>query len=350
MLGSANKPIVGLDIGSHSIKAIVLEQGKGGLVLRNMGVAHLPPEAIIDGSVEEKGIVVTTTKNLLKTLKVRIKDVCSSISGYSVIIKKISLPTATEKELADKIEVEAEQYIPFEIEDVNVDFEILGPSEKSPDQMDVILVAAKKSAVNTYQELLTESGLKPRIIDVDVFALENAFTQSYTDTDGTIALVDIGANKMNINIIRDGSSLMTKDAAMGGARVTTEIQDKFDLDYNDAEAIKIGGLEAPDRAAVEEIVIRAVGNWVAECQRAIEFLQASYPNEKLRMVYLSGGSSRINDIDRYFEQELKIPVKHLDPFSSIGINEKSFDPEYIKYMAPQVVICLGLALRRGEKF
>lgn len=344
-----SKTLVGLDIGSHSIKAIVLGDSKSGLALNSVGKVQLPPEAIVEGVIQEQEIVVTAIKNLLKSLKIKVKNVCTSISGYSVIIKKISLPKATREELSENIEVEAEQFIPFDISEVNVDFQILGEKDETDDQMEVILVAAKADVIDVYMQLLVDSGLKPTIIDVDVFALENAFTLTYPDKKETIALIDIGANKMNINVIKDGMSLLTKDASMGGARITGEIQDRFDMNYDTAESVKIGGAESPDPEALAEIISRAAENWVAESKRTIDFLEASHPGEELSEVYLSGGSCRIEGLDKYFEQELGVPVHIFNPFQHIGVNEKKFDPEYIEYVAPQVSICLGLALRRGEQ-
>ncbi|MFH1091098.1 MAG: type IV pilus assembly protein PilM, partial [Pseudomonadota bacterium] len=294
-MGGRSKPIVGLDIGTHSIKGIVLEQAKSGLILKTLGMVHLPPEAIVEGVVQEKEVVTNAIKSLLKTFKINIKNVCTSISGYSVIIKKITLPNATREELAENIEVEAEQFIPFDISEVNVDFQILGQTERDESQMEVILVAAKKEVINAYMELLVESNLKPTIIDVDVFALENVFTHNNPDVGGTVALIDIGANKFNMNIIKSGISLLTKDAAMGGALVTGEIQDRFDVDFETAEAIKIGGKEAPDPVVLEEIITRAAENWVAEARRTIDYLEACYPGEHLDAVYLSGGSCRVVD-------------------------------------------------------
>ena len=344
-----SKTIVGLDIGSHSVKAIVLDQSKSGLVLKHIGTAQLPPEAIVEGAIQEQGIVVSAIKNLLKSLKVGVKHVCTSISGYSVIIKKINLPTASRDDLAKSIEVEAEQFIPFDISEVNVDFQIVGQSETDDEQMEVILVAAKKDVIDSYMKLLTDAGLKPAVIDVDVFALENAFTHSHPDVHGTVALIDIGANKMNINVVKDGLSLMTKDAALGGARITGEIQDRFDVDYETAEAIKLGGREAPDPEVVRELISRAVQGWLAEAKRTVDYLEASYPGETIREVFLSGGSSHVPGLDKYFSQELGVPVEIFNPFLQIGIDQKNFDPAYIEYIGPQVTICLGLALRRGEE-
>lgn len=344
-----SKPILGLDIGSHSIKAVLLGKGKSGLVLQSVGLVNLPPEAIIEGSVQEPEVVVSAIKNVLKSLKVKVKNTCTSISGYSVIIKKISLPTSTEEELAENIEVEAEQFIPFDISDVNIAFQILGQKIEDDQQMEVILVAAKKDVIESYIGILTDSGLKPTIIDVDAFALENVFQHSYPEESGIAALIDIGANKMNINIVKEGISLMTKDAAIGGARITSELQDRFDLDYNQAEAVKIGGVESEEPAVVTEIVSRAIEGWAAEAKRTFDSFEGNFPGEKPGVVYLSGGSSRVEGLSGYFEQELGVAVHHLDPFVEIGVNQKQFDPEYIQYLAPQTAVCLGLALRRGEE-
>ncbi|MBF0530030.1 MAG: type IV pilus assembly protein PilM [Deltaproteobacteria bacterium] len=347
---ASTKSVLGLDIGSHSIKALVLNQSKAGLQLEMVGMAQLPPSAIEDGEIREQGVVVSAIKNLLKALKISLKSVCTSISGNSVIIKKIKLPTTTREELVKNIEVEAEQFIPFDISEVNVDFQILGESGGGGgDQMDVILVAAKKDVIDAYMNLLVEAKLKPTVIDVDVFALENAFTHTHPELKDTVALIDIGANKMNINTIKEGMSLLTKDAAIGGARITGEIQDRLNVDYETAEAIKMGGVEPEDPQAVSEIIGRAVGNWVTEMRRTVDFMEASYPRERLKAIYLSGGSCRFPGLTGYLEKEFGVPSHLFNAFEKIGINPKRFDPTYIEYLGPQATICLGLALRRGEQ-
>lgn len=348
-LFQTKKSILGLDIGSYAVKAIHLDETKSGLMLRAMGVAQLPPGAIVEGNVENAEAIVTAIKSLLKSQKLKVKNVCTSISGYAVIIKKINLPTTTEKELAETIDVEAEQYIPFDISEVNVDFEILGKSQGSQDQMDVVLVAAKKDAINAHIDLLVEAGLVPTVIDVDVFAIQNAFATNYPDVTGTVALIDIGANKLNINVLRDNESLFTRDAPMGGARVTEEIQDRFNVEYEEAEGIKMGSVEAPDPEVADEIVRRAVENWVAETKRAIEFLEASYPDHPLDQIYLSGGSCRFSGLTEYMSQETGVPVTLFNPLAKVGFDLKKFDPAYIEYMTPQLAVCLGLALRMGEQ-
>lgn len=343
------KVILGLDIGSYAVKAVNLTQTKSGYNLNKLGIANLPPDVVVDGEIQDKEPIVQAITALLKSQKNKVKNVSTSISGYSVIIKKISLPNTSREELAETIEVEAEQYIPFDITEVNVAFEILGQSEASEDQMDVILVAAKKDLIQSYIEIMEEAKLQPNIIDVDVFSLQNAFTASYPDKQGVIALIDIGANKLNINILKDGDSLFTRDAPMGGARITEEIQETFDLDYQTAEGIKLGGIDAPDEDKVKSIISRAIENWIAETKRAFEFLESTYPGDKLLEIYLSGGSCRFKGLDAYLRQETGVVVTYMNPFENVGFDPKKFDPEYIKYVAPQVAICLGLALRMGEE-
>jgi len=348
-LPGRKKNILGLDIGSYSIKAVLLDQTKSGLILKDLGLINLPPGAVVEGTVQEKEVVINAIKKLLNSLKIKAKNVATSISGYSVIIKKINLPQQVREELAENIEVEAEQFIPFDISEVNIDFQILGQSAGQEDQMEVILVAAKKEVIDNYIELLVEAGLVPTIIDVDVFALQNAFTRNYPEIQGTVALIDIGANKMNINVIKEGISLFTKDAALGGARITEDIQDRNDVDYQTAEGIKTGGLEAPDQDIIEEIMGRAAENWVAEAKRTLDLLATNYPSEVLQAVYLSGGSCRIKGLTDYFQQEIAVPVHILNPFLQIGIDQKKFDPAYLEYIGPQASIVVGLALRRGEE-
>ena len=343
------KSILGLDIGSHAVKAVHLASTKTGLVLKALGVANLPQGAIVEGNIAEPDAIIQVVQGLLKSQKAKIKNVCTSVSGYSVIIKKINLPITTRDELSETIEVEAEQYIPFDISEVNVDFEILGQSESAEGQMDVILVAAKKDVIDSYIEILVESGLIPTIIDVDVFALQNAFQASYPDISGTVALIDIGANKFNVNVIKEGISLFTRDAPMGGARITEEIQDHFGVEYNTAEDIKLGAEEAPDPAVISDIVSRSVENWVAETKRALEFLESTYPEDQLTEIYLSGGSCRFEGLSQYMSQETGVPVKLFNPLINVGIDQKKFDPAYIEYITPQLAVCLGLALRMGEE-
>jgi type IV pilus assembly protein PilM len=355
--------LVGLDIGSHSIKLVEIEETNKGRILRNFGIIGLPQEAIVEGAIKEMEIVSSAIKTLFKNLKVKNKNVVTSISGYSVIVKKISILKRGDAELETTIQEEAEQYIPFDIKDVNLDFEILTPAgvseekEKAEEKgdksfMDVMLVAAKKDIVEDYVSLLQLTGLNPAILDVDAFALQNAFELSAGTVSGCYAIVNIGAEELGINAIKDGISIFTRDSAYGGYQINEAIMSKLDVPYNEAEKIKLGGakLESKERGMLEEIFTQVISGWVNEIKRALDFLSTTYPDQSIEKILISGGSSRIPGFQKYLEQETDIPVEEMNPFVNLQISEKAFDPKYLSYMAPQAAVAVGLALRSiGDK-
>ena len=353
--------LVGLDIGSHAIKLVEIDNSKKGLILKNFGIIGLPHDAIVEGSIKEMEIVATAIKNLYKNLKVKNKSVVTSISGYSVIVKKITVEKRKETELEGSIQDEAEQYIPFDINDVNLDYEILTDlgelEEKQSDKegkgfMDVMLVAAKKDIVEDYVSLLHLTGLSPGILDVDAFALQNAFEISQEGASGCFALVNVGAEELGINAIKDGVSIFTRDSSYGGYQINEAIMSKLEVPYDEAERIKLGGakVDGKDRAELEEIFTSVVSGWVNEIKRALDFLATTYPDETIEKIFVSGGSCRIPGFQKYLELETDITVEELNPFANLQINEKIFDPKYLSYMAPQASVAVGLALRSiGDK-
>ena len=356
--------LVGLDIGSHSIKLVEIEDTKKGRILKNFGIIGLPQEAIVEGTIKEIGIVSSAIKTLYKNLKVKNKNVVTSISGYSVIVKKISIPKKDEAELETSIQDEAEQYIPFDINDVNLDYEVLtllAASEKKGEEesekgdkgiMDVMLVAAKKDIVEDYVSLLHLTGLSPAILDVDAFALQNAFELCTGNVSGCYAIVNVGAEELGINAIKDGISIFTRDSSYGGYQINEAIMSKFDVPYDEAEKIKLGGgkLETKERGMLEEVFTSVVSGWVNEIKRALDFLATTYPDQAIEKIFISGGSCRIPGFQKYLEMETDIPVEELNPFANLQISEKVFDPKYLSYMAPQAAVAVGLALRSiGDK-
>jgi type IV pilus assembly protein PilM len=356
--------LVGLDIGSHSIKLVEIEDSKKGKILKNFGIIGLPQSAIVEGSIKEIEIVSSAIKTLYKNLKVKNKNVVTSISGYSVIVKKISITKKDETDLETSIQEEAEQYIPFDINDVNLDYEVLTPvaaSEKKREDesekgdkgiMDVMLVAAKKDIVEDYVSLLQLTGLSPAILDVDAFALQNAFELCTGNVSGCYAIVNVGAEELGINAIKDGISIFTRDSSYGGYQINEAIMSKFEVPYDEAENIKLGGgkLEAKDRGVLEEVFTSVVSGWVNEIKRALDFLATTYPDQAIEKIYISGGSCRIPGFQKYLEMETDIPVEELNPFANLQISEKAFDPKYLSYMAPQAAVAVGLALRSiGDK-
>jgi type IV pilus assembly protein PilM len=358
--------VVGLDIGSHSIKVVEIDDSKRGMELKNFGIIGLPKDTIVEGTVKEIEVVASALKTLFKNLNIKNKNVCTSISGFSVIVKKITINRKDESELESSIQEEAEQYIPFDISDVNLDYEILKePKEESETSdgenqeqekedeglMDIMLVAAKKDIIEDYVSLLHLAGLNPVIMDVDAFSLQNSFEIAAGEETDCYAIVSIGAEELGINAVKSGVSIFTRDSSYGGGQITESIMSKLNLSYEDAEKLKLGGTKIEtEKAVLEEIFTSTVSDWVQEIKRALDFLATTYPDEHIEKIYLTGGASRLPGFKKYLENETEIPVQELNPFANIKINEKIFDPRYLSYMAPQAGVAVGLALRSiGDK-
>jgi type IV pilus assembly protein PilM len=357
--------LVGLDIGSQSIKLVEINQTKKGLILKNFGIIGLPKDAIVEGTIKEMEIVASAIKSLFKNLNVKNKNVATSISGFSVIVKKISITKRAQSELDASIHEEAEQYIPFDISDVNLDYEILtGKNEEASTEgeaptetkkgvglMDVMLVAAKKDIIEDYESLVHLAGLNPVIMDVDAFALQNAFEISVEKTSGCYAIINLGAEELGINAVKDGVSIFTRDSSYGGSQITEAIMSKFNVSFEEAEKIKLGGTKVDkEKGALEEIFTSTVTGWVQEIKRALDFLSTTYPDETIEKILVSGGAYRIPGFTKYLEMETGIAIEELNPFANLQINEKAFDPRYLSYIAPQAGVAVGLALRSvGDK-
>ncbi|MHB8765534.1 MAG: type IV pilus assembly protein PilM [Deferrisomatales bacterium] len=345
------KQLVGLDIGSHSIKIVELSRHKNGYELKNFGVAHLPPEAIVDGVIMDSAVVVESIRSLVGNLGLKNKSVATSVSGHSLIVKKIQLPLMSEAELGEQIQWEAEQYIPFEIDEVNVDFQILGALPDEEGQMEVLLVAVKKDIINDYTAVIAEAGLTAQVVDVDAFALENAFEIAYpTHLDKTVVLVDVGAGIMNINVLKNGVSTFTRDVTVGGSNFTEELQKELGVGYEEAEILKLGGhSEHAGPAEVLDVLRLTAENLVLEVQRSLDFFSATSAEEELHRIFLAGGSCRIPGLAMAIEERLGVPVEILNPFRGIQASAKLFDPDYLEAMGPVAAVAAGLALRRTDE-
>ncbi len=350
----AKKNAIGLDIGSSSIKVVGISEGKKGLELLHFDMALLPPEAVVDGAVMNFTAIVDKVRELWKVNKIKTKDVAISVSGNSVIIKKISLPEMTAEELENSIQWEAEQYIPFDINDVNVDVEILNP-KAGQGQMDVLLVAAKKDVINDYVSVAQEAGLRPVVVDVDSFCVQNMFEANYGFPPGeTIALIDVGATVININVISDGITSFTRDINMGGQMLTEEIQKQFNVSFEEAEHYKTGGdgnfSNSSIAREVAKLSERVSETLVTEIQRSLDFFAATTINADIARIYLAGGASQLPHLVRSLERRLEVPVEYVNPFKNVTIDQKRFDPELIGRMAPMAAVAVGLSLRRvGDK-
>ena len=353
--------VVGLDIGSCAIKLAELDHTRNGRSLKNFGMVEVPRGAIVEGSIEDMEAVCNAIRNLFDNLKVNNRNVAVALSGYAVITKKIEVEKTNEAGLETLIQQEAEKHIPFDINDVNIDFSVLPDTKQdeeedksqpaAPQSMDVMLVAAKKDVVKEYINLIHAANLNPVVLDVDVFALQNAVEISVENPRGNFAIVNIGANELQINTVRNGISIFSRDSAYGGERISGDVMTAFDVAYEEAEKIKLGGVEEEkNRKELEDIFTSQVSNWVREIKRALEFVAGTYAGEPIEEILLAGGSCRLPGFTKYLEMETGIGVSELNPFFDISVNEKHFDMEYLNYMAPQAGVAVGLALRSiGDK-
>lgn len=350
MLFMKSREIVGIDIGSSSVKLVQLNENKGAYQLRNLGILPLPSEAIVDNSLMDTTSIVETIKDLLKSLNSKAREAVCSVSGNSVIIRKITLPAMTPEELEDQIAWEAEQYIPFDINDVNLDFEILDTDLSASGKMTVLLVASKKEIINEYVAVFNEAGLKLIVVDVDSFAVQNIFEQNYTPSENeVVALINIGASIMNLNVVKGGVSLFTRDVQMGGNLYTEEIQRQFSLSGEDAEKAKVTG-EYPDKTRLNDTISRINETLSIEILRSLDFYNSTAEDQKISKIYLSGGCSKVPMLPEAVAQRLGLPVELLNPLRNITCNEKEFDPEYLQEIGPLVAVAAGLAMRRlGDK-
>jgi len=344
------KPLFGLDIGSSAIKIVQLIETKSGFKLEKFGIKQLTPELIVDGTIMDAGRVIDALRELLAELKIKIKEVAISISGHSVIVKKITIPTMTEEELEESIKWEAEQYIPFDVNDVNVDFHILGEVEnpEGQAQMNVLLVAAKKDKLNEYTSLVAEVGLNPVVVDVDAFAIENMYGINYVaqETEITV-LTNIGASVMNVNILKNGMSTFTRDISIGGNRYTEMIQKELNLGYEDAERAKRSEpVEKLDTDSLMGVVNTVNSEVASEITRSIDYFKTTSAHENIDRIVLCGGSSKVKGLTNFLNERLGTPIEIADPFKKIHIDSKAFDINYIQEMALQASVAVGLAIRK----
>lgn len=347
IFGGSGKSSIGLDIGSSYFKVVQLKDTKKGYELELFDMLPIPQEIIVDGAIIDSLRLVDALKELIKKSRIKTKNAVIGISGHaSVIIKRISLPEMSEEDLTESIKFEAEQYVPFDIEDVNLDFQILGPREE-PGQMDVILVAVKKDIINEYVTVVKEAGLNPVIVDVDAFALENMYEVNYEiEPNRNVALVNIGASTINMNILKGGVSVFTRDSSLGSNLHTEAIQKAFGATYENAERLKKG--ESVEGVAPEDAysaIMSASEDIIGEVGRSLDYYKSTTLQEDINEVILSGGGVLIKDFSRILSEKIGVESKLAEPFKNISIPKK-FDISYMQEMAPMAAVAVGLALRR----
>jgi len=339
---------LGIDIGSHAIKICQVTKSGDDFKLVTLGSSRLPEGAVEDGILQEPEVVAQTITSLIKNLKVKEKRVAISISGYSVIVKKINLSAMAEKDLEEYIQSEVGQYIPFDIEDVYLDYQDLHTNTEDYDRTDVMLVAAKKEVVDGFLAMLQSAGLKVVIVDIGGFALENIYDANYS-LDENVALVDIGATKMSINIVSQGVSVLARDVVVGSRQLTDQIQNRFGVTSDEAEGLKIGYEPVEEKQKdLDEIFANTCTQWALELKKAIDLYYTNNPDMALNKIILSGGGSRVEGLDQFLAEEIGLEVEKLNPFMKVQTDTKNIDPEYLNYVGPEMAIALGLAIRPSE--
>jgi len=347
MFGRGANSIVGLDIGSSSIKAVELKRAKGEIQVASLGVEPLASDIVVDSMIVDSGSVSTAIAKLFTDHKIKSKSVATSVSGHSVIVKRIPMQAMGDQELAEVINSEAAQHIPFDIADVNIDFQIL-TDEPDQAQMDVLLVAVKKDKILNYTNVLSLAGKSPAIVDIDAFALQNCYEYNYEPASGTtVALLNLGASVMNINIVKGTSPLFTRDVSVGGNQYTDSLQKELDLSFDDAESLKLGrkvGTVSED--AKLPILHQVTEVIVLEIQKTFDFFRATASGEHIEKILIAGGSSRVGGLIEALRQEFSIPVEVLNPFQRVSTAAlQSTEAELIDQNAGQLAIAVGLALR-----
>jgi len=350
-LRKSSKAVVGLDIGSSAVKAVELKASGKGFKVTAFAIEPVPPDSIVDGAIIDGTAVADAIRRLFENKAFKTKEVAASLSGNAVIVKKISLPVMTEAELAESIYWEAEQYIPFDIQDVNLDYQILdagrGPDSKGT--MDVLLVAAKKEKIADYMGVITQAGRTAVVVDVDAFALQNAYETNYgLEPKSVVVLLNAGASAININILAGEQSVFTRDISSGGNAYTEAVQKELNLPFESAELLKKG--EAVDGVSFDEVrpVLHAMTeNVLLEIQKTFDFFKATASSDRIDRIILSGGASRVDGFAQALEERFGAAVEAFDPFRKIAFEAKRLGITDPASIAPTAAVAVGLALRRA---
>ncbi|MEO8521818.1 MAG: type IV pilus assembly protein PilM [Acidobacteriota bacterium] len=349
MFGRA-KALVGLDIGSSAVKAVELKASGKGYKVTAFGSESIPPDSIVDGAIIDGGAVAEAIRRLFDGRGIKTKQVVASLSGNAVIVKKISLPVMTEAELAESIYWEAEQHIPFDIQDVNLDYQILDSGAAGGSgTMEVLLVAAKKEKIADYTGVITQAGRSAVVVDVDAFALQNAYEANYgIEPEAVVVLLNAGASATNINILNGEQSIFTRDLSMGGNAYTEALQKELNLPFDLADQLKRGvDVEGVTFDEARPVLRAVTENLMLEIQKTFDFFKATAASDRIDRIMLSGGASRAEGFVEMLTERFAAPIEPLDPFKRITFDARKFRLESGADVAPTVAVAVGLALRRA---
>src|SRR5215831_10178061 len=341
------KQLVGLDIGSSAIKAVELTKSKIGYQLSGFSCESLGPDAVVDGAIMDAPAVAEGIKKTFLTGKFKMKAVATGVSGHSVIVKRVVVPAATPSEVEASIQWDAEQYIPFDITDVNLDYQVVGPGVTASEEagMEVLLVAAKKDKIQNHTNVISLAGKDPDVVDIDAFALQNVYEANYrVDPNKTVALLNIGASLMNINITKGGMPLFIRDVSVGGNQYTDILQKELQLNFQEAEDLKLGRSGGSEAEMVQPLLESITDMLIMEVQKTFDFFRETYPSETISQVLISGGTAHMLGLADRIQATFSYPTQVLDPFKSIAFGAK-VDYRKATALGPALAVAVGLALR-----
>jgi type IV pilus assembly protein PilM len=344
---SKSKPMIGLDIGSSGVKAVELAKSKKGYELTGFAYEPLGPDAVVDGAIMDAPAVANSIKKTFSAGNFKLKSVATGVSGHSVIVKRVVVPAANADEVEASIQLDAEQYIPFEITEVNLDYQVVGPGITTAEEpgMEVVLVAAKKDKIQNHTNVIGLAGRNPEIVDIDAFALQNVYEANYsTSPDATVALLNIGASLMNINITKGGMPLFIRDVSVGGNQYTDILQKELQLNFQEAEDLKLGRSGGSEAEMVQPLLESITDMLIMEVQKTFDFFRETYPSETISQVLISGGTAQMLGLADRIQTTFSYPTQVLDPFKSISLGAK-VDFRKVTALGPALAVAVGLALR-----
>ena len=347
MWNTGKKSMVGVDIGSSSVKAVELQGKNNDFQLVSLGYEGLQPDSIVDGQIMELNAVSNAIGNIFNEHKIKTTTVAAGVNGHSVIVKNIVLPQMTEDELQESFAWHAEEHIPFDISDVNLDYHVTG---SSADAIHVLMAACKRDKIANIKQAIQLAGKQPAVIDVDAFALQNCYELNYDPQPGqVVALLNIGASTTNINILNGARSVFTRDATFGGNQYTSLLQKELGLTFDQAERVKRGMLmpEGSEDREIEPILDTVSDILALEIQKTMDFYRATVEDGEaaVQKILVSGGGSKLKGLIEFLARRFEIPAEVFDPFRKIRVDSRGFDPEYMREIVPEMAIAVGLALR-----
>jgi type IV pilus assembly protein PilM len=348
LLRKRSRATVALDIGSNTVKCVRIDHGGDAPMLTHFAMVDLLPEAIVDGEIMDRDMVVEAIRECVGRAGIPEERVVSAVGGRSVIVKKILMDKMTQADAKEAILWEAEQHVPFEIDDISLDFQILN-EDVGADQMEILLVAARKETVQQHIELLRDAGLEPDIVDVHAFAVQNAFEAAVGGAgDDVVALLDIGGDMTTLAIVRDGTPHFTRDISVGANRVIEEFQKRFGMTDEDARAACVHPEQSdevdPDQLAA--IISEVADELSTGIERSLSFLRTSGEVEAIDRLVMTGGGSQFPGLAEFLNQRNEIPVETCDPLGAVDYDPDLFEQHQIDDIAPMLAVGVGLGLRR----